>query len=88
MKGNKHAPPVERGKEGWKWGGEERRQSQERKRTKRRGETYRKRKATWWICHAQILCLESAFYQNACAKRHAIAFLIIHHAEPLVTSYF
>lgn len=44
MKGNKHAPPVERGKEGWKWGGEERRQSQERKRTKRRGENIQEKK--------------------------------------------
>lgn len=85
MKGNEHATPMERVQEGQKWGGDSHRKEREQRREVK---TYRKRKVTWWICHAQILCLESAFYQNTSAKRHAIAFLLIYHAEPLVTSYF
>lgn len=44
MKGNEHATPMERVQEGQKWGGEERRQSQERKRAKKRGENIQEKK--------------------------------------------
>lgn len=44
MKGNKHVPPVERVKEGRKRGGEERRQSQDRKRGKKRGDKIQEKK--------------------------------------------
>lgn len=43
MKGNKHAPPMEKVKEGQKQGGEERRQSQGSKRAKKRGEIIQKK---------------------------------------------